>query len=167
MTNPAASRTISPAPVRKIFRVEAPLAIAFDVFVRMGRWSNPTHTLLGKALADVVIEPRAGGRWYEKAVDGSECDWGKVLAFDPPRRLLLAWQIDGAWQYNKDLLTEVEVRFRPDGDNATTVEFEHRNLERYGDVAEEVRASLDAEDGWTGDLAKYAALAAAAAGSAR
>lgn len=163
MKNEAAvqtSRQIAPAPIRKTLKVEAPQAIAFDVFVRMGRWSNPTHSLLGGAVADVVVEPRAGGRWYEKLTDGRECDWGRVLVWEPPARVVLAWQIDGAWQYNPDFVTEVEARFLPDGDH-TIVEFEHRNIERYGEAAEAVRDSLAGDDGWGGDLAKFAAFAAA------
>ena len=85
-----------------------------------------------------VVEPRAGGRWYELGEDGSECDWGKVLVWEPPARVVFAWQLTADWKYNSDFVTEVEVRFIPEG-WATRVELEHRNLERYGEQAEAVR----------------------------
>lgn len=162
-TTAISAKTIVPAPIRKTLRIRAPQTIAFDTFVKMGRWSNPTHSLQGKALADVVIEPRAGGRWFEVAEDGAECDWGRVLAFEPPTRLLLAWQIDANWAYDPNLVTEVEIRFTADGPAATIVDFEHRDIDRFGDAAEGVRAALDADDGWNGDLARLVDLAEAAA----
>ncbi len=154
--------TITPAPVRKIIHVKAAPARAFEVFTAgMTRWHNPNHSIGSSPLKEVVVEPRTGGRWYERGEDGSECDWGRVLAWEPPTRLLLTWQIDGQWRFNPDLITEVEVRFIPDGPGATRVEFEHRNIERYGEQAEAVRAALDSEDGWSGSLEKFAAIAAA------
>jgi uncharacterized protein YndB with AHSA1/START domain len=149
--------TIAPAPVRSSVRVNAPPEQAFEIFTaRMGRWWLKTHKIGAVDMADAVLEPRAGGRWYEKGVDGSECDWGRVLAWDPPSRLVLAWQITGRWQFDPDLLTEVEVRFIPVGANATRVELEHRNIERFGPDAEAVRAAFDSPGGWPGLLDSFA-----------
>jgi uncharacterized protein YndB with AHSA1/START domain len=135
--------------------VRAPVERAFAVFTDgFGSWWPATHHLGDSELADAIIEPRAGGRWYERNADGSECDWGHVIAWEPPRRVLLAWQLDADWRYDPDLITEVDVRFEPDGDG-TRVTFEHRHLERMGDRSEEVRRAIDSPEGWRGILAKY------------
>jgi len=107
-----------------------------------------------------VIEPRVGGRWYGLLEDGSEAEWGDVLAWDPPRRLLLAWRIGANWAYDPDLTTEVEVTFTPAGE-MTRVELEHRHLERMGEGAESARASFDSDGGWGGLLKMFADLAEA------
>ena len=106
------------------------------------------------------MEPRAGGRWFERGEDGTECDWGRVLVWEPPSRVVLAWQISAEWKFDPGLQTEVEVRFIAEGPKLTRVEFEHRNLERYGDKAEAVRKSISSDGGWPGLLAAYAAAAA-------
>jgi uncharacterized protein YndB with AHSA1/START domain len=135
--------------------VRAPVERAFAVFTDgFGSWWPATHHLGDSELADAIIEPRAGGRWYERNADGSECDWGHVIAWEPPRRVLLAWQLDADWRYDPDLITEVDVRFEPDGDG-TRVTFEHRHLERMGDRSEEVRRAIDSPEGWRGILANY------------
>jgi uncharacterized protein YndB with AHSA1/START domain len=137
--------------------VEAPIERAFAVFTEgFGRWWPASHHIGEAELADAIIEPRAGGRWYERTSDGSECDWGHVLAWEPPRRVLLAWQLDADWHYDPDLVTEVEVLFEADGAR-TLVRFEHRHLERMGERAEEVRRSVDSPEGWRGILARYGA----------
>jgi uncharacterized protein YndB with AHSA1/START domain len=105
-----------------------------------------------------IIEPQVGGRWFERGEDGSECEWGHVLAWEPPARLVLAWQIDSQWRFDPTLLTEVEVRFIPDGDG-TRVELEHRNIEHFGNQAEAARVALDSPMGWSGLLESYAASA--------
>ena len=102
-----------------------------------------------------VIEPRAGGRWYEVCEDGSQCDWGKVLVWEPPASLVLAWQLDAQFQYDPNLLTEVEVRFTAEG-ATTRVDLEHRNLERFGPDAEKMRTSIDSPKGWPDILRQYA-----------
>ena len=138
---------IAPAPIRKSMRVKADRQKAFDTFVRnMGGWWLKGHSLLASPQRDVVIEPRAGGRWYEIGEDGSEMDWGKVLAWDEPDRIALAWQLNAEWTYDPDFETTVEVRFTPDGDH-TLVEFEHRDLERMGADAVETFESMDG--GWS------------------
>jgi uncharacterized protein YndB with AHSA1/START domain len=148
--------------VTKAITVEAPIERAFAVFTEGfdGWWPRGHH--IGEADLDkAVMEPRAGGRWYERGVDGSECDWGSVLAWEPPRRVVLAWQLDGEWKHDPDFLTEVEVRFTAEGPDRTHVELEHRNLERFGDAMEKVRASIGSDDGWGGLLEAYAKAAAA------
>lgn len=155
------AQLIAPAPVRKSVRVGTRPAQAFEVFTAaMGRWWLPSHSINSSPLKDVVIERRVGGRWYERGEDGSECNWGRVLVWEPPTRLVLAWQLDGRWRFNADLVTEVEVRFIADGERATRVELEHRNIERFGDQAEAVRKALDSPEGWQGLLARFASAAA-------
>jgi hypothetical protein len=140
--------------------VEAPIERAFAVFTEgFGGWWPASHHLGESELVDAIIEPRAGGRWYERNADGSECDWGHVIAWEPPRRVLLAWQLDADWRFDPDLVTEVEVRFEADGER-TRVAFEHRHLERMGARAEEVRRSVDSPEGWRGILARYGEAAA-------
>jgi uncharacterized protein YndB with AHSA1/START domain len=146
-------------PVRKTIRVQATLARAFEIFTAgMSRWWMPTHSIspTKTPIAAVVIEPRVGGRWYERGTDGSECDWGRVLVWEPPTRLVLAWQIDAQWNFDPALLTEVEVRFDAQASGATEVNLEHRQLERYGDAVAGVRAALASPGGWSGLLERYA-----------
>lgn len=131
------SQTITPAPIRRSVEVKVPPARAFEIFTSgTSRWWLKTHTINAtkSPIKDVVIEPRAGGRWFERGEDGSECDWGKVLAWEPPSRLLLAWQINADFKYDPSLLTEVEIRFTPAG-SGTLVELEHRLIERMGERA--------------------------------
>jgi uncharacterized protein YndB with AHSA1/START domain len=155
------SQTVMPAPVRKSVRVNAPPARAFEVFTAgIGRWWPKSHHIGASELDAPVIEPKAGGRWYERGVDGVECEIGKVLVWEPPARLVLIWQLTADWKYDRNLITEVEVRFIPDGTGATRVELEHRNLERYGDRAEFLRGQIDSEGGWTGLLELFAAAVA-------
>jgi uncharacterized protein YndB with AHSA1/START domain len=157
------TRTITPAPVRKSIEVRAAPARAFRFFTaRIGQWWPPSHSILGVPPQDVVIEPAVGGRWYERGRDGSECDWGRVLAWEPPHRLVLSWQIDGTWHYDPALVTEVEIRFIPAG-AATRVELEHRHLERFGDRAAATRDALDSPEGWEGIIRAYAARTEAGA----
>jgi uncharacterized protein YndB with AHSA1/START domain len=146
-------------PVRKTIRVQATPARAFEVFTAgMSRWWMPTHSIspTKTPIAEVVIEPRAGGRWYERGTDGSECEWGRVLTWEPPTRLVLAWQIDAQWRFDPMLLTEVEVRFDAQPSGTTEVTLEHRRLERLGDAATGVRARLASPGGWSGLLERYA-----------
>ena len=151
------ARIIQPAPVRKTLTVSATPERAFEVFTAgFDRWWPRSHTIGKGALKEAVLEPRAGGRWYGIDDDGSETDWGDVLIWDPPGRLVLAWRIGADWQYRADLLTEVEVRFTREGTSSTRVDFEHRHLERMGDAAATARDSLDSPGGWGGILQRYA-----------
>ena len=163
MTSEAASAVRSGVPpVTKRLHVAAPPAIAFDVFTAgMGRWWNPSHRLGEAALRDVVIEPRVGGRWFELDEDGAEHDWGRVLAWERPERLLLDWQLNADWAFDPELHTTIEVLFAPGDHGGTDVVFEHRDLEALGARALEVRAELGSASGWSGLLDAYAERAAA------
>jgi len=147
------NKTIVPAPVRKSVRVGAQPQRAFKIFTDgMGRWWPKSHHIGAADLDALVIEPKAGGRWYERGVDGSECDVGRVLIWEPPARLVLAWQLTADFKFDAGLITEVEVRFIAEGANATRVELEHRNLERYGERADGFRTTIDSTEGWSGLL---------------
>ena len=141
------SQRIAPAAIRKTIEVKAPVDRAFEVFAgRMGEWWHKEHSIAqGTTQVDVVIEPRAGGRWYEKGADGSEHPWGRVIAYEPPRRLVLAWQLTREFIYDPDFETTVEVTFEETADG-TRVRFEHRDLERMGADAVELLEGM--EGGW-------------------
>ncbi|MDB5431131.1 MAG: ATPase [Caulobacter sp.] len=152
----AATQIITPAPVRKTVTVKATPARAFEVFTAgFDRWWPRSHHIGGAELKQAFIEPRVGGRWYEVNSEGAECDWGKVLAWEPPGRLMLAWQIGFDWKYDPALVTEVEVVFTAVGEGMTRVDFEHRNLERMGANAVDARASLDNPNGWGAILQSF------------
>jgi uncharacterized protein YndB with AHSA1/START domain len=148
--------------VKKTVLVEAPQAHAFEVFTaRQGTWWPLATHHIGKAPAQTaVLEPRAGGRWFELGVDGSECDWGRVLVWEPPHRIVLGWEIGADFEHDPNLKTEVEVRFVAVGPRSTRVELEHRHLERCGDKADNMKQGLDSEGGWTQVLQIFAAAAA-------
>ena len=151
---------IKPAPVRKTLVVAATPQRAFEVFTAgFDRWWPRTHSIGDSPLQTAVIEQRLGGRWYGLLENGVEAEWGDVLAWEPPTRLLLAWRIGADWNYDPGLLTEVEVVFTPEGEG-TRVNFEHRLLENMGAEGEGARASFDSEGGWTGLLQMFAAEAA-------
>ncbi len=146
------------APIRKQITVEAPVERAFRVFTaNMTTWWPKQHHIGKSPLARCVIEPKVDGRWYEVCEDGSECTWGKVLAWDPPRRLVLAWQLNVDFTFDPALITEVEVRFTPLGATRTQVDFEHRDLERLGAKAAAISGEMDA--GWSQILGAYVAIA--------
>jgi uncharacterized protein YndB with AHSA1/START domain len=144
--------------VRKTITVRAPRERAFTVFTeRFGTWWPAEHHIGAADLADAIIEPRVGGRYYERGVDGSECDWGRVLAYDPPDRVVLSWHLQGDWKYHPDpaKASEIEVRFIAEGPDRTRVELEHRHIERH-DLADDVLRGIDSPDGWSGILQRYA-----------
>lgn len=151
-----------PNSVRKLVRVQAPPVVAWRVFTeQMGTWWPLANYKIGKAKAvDAVIEPRLGGRWYERGEDGSTCDWGTVLAWEPPSRLVLSWDITADWQYDPNLKTEIEIRFIPDGRDATRVELEHRRLDRFGPRRAEMRRIFETEGDWGRVLEMFARVAA-------
>jgi uncharacterized protein YndB with AHSA1/START domain len=147
-------------PVRKEVVVNASQERAFRVFTDgIDRWWPRQHHIGKTPLKQSILEPGLGGRWYSVCEDGSECDVGKVLAWDPPHRLVLAWQITAQWQYDPSFLTEIEVTFTPEAPKRTRVVLEHRNLDRYGTPAPDFRKRIDAPDGWTLILASYARAA--------
>jgi Uncharacterized conserved protein len=143
--------------VRNEITVEASQERAFEVFTaEIGTWWPLADKTIGDAEAEIaIIEPRAGGRWYERGVDGSECEWGTVIAYEPSDRLVLDWQISAGWAYDPELHTEIEVRFIAETEERTRVELEHRGLEAYGGDAEQMRQIFASPDGWSGILADY------------
>ena len=147
------TKTVSVAPVRKSVHVKATPERAFEIFTAgMGRWWSKQYSINKSPIKDIVVEPRTDGRWFERGEDGSECQWGKVLAWEPPSRLLLAWQITPCFSYDPDLVTELDVRFIAEG-GGTRVELEHR-LGGYGAAAEDMFKVFDA--GWQGLLESFA-----------
>ena len=149
-------------PVRKEIVVEASQARAFRVFTEEqgAWWPLATHHIGEKPAETAVIEPRAGGRWYERAQDGTVCLWGKVLVWDPPGRIVLQWQTGANWKHDENLHTEVEVRFVALGPARTRVELEHRMLEAFGDDAEKMSTAF--QSGWGTLIGLFAARAQAA-----
>jgi DNA-binding transcriptional ArsR family regulator/uncharacterized protein YndB with AHSA1/START domain len=146
--------------VAKSIVVEAPRVQAFAFFIQQEAWwPVRTHHLAEPPGETVILEPFVGGRWFERSHDGRECDWGTVLVWEPPRRIVLTWQIGPDWAYEPDptRASEIEVRFLAESPRRTRVEFEHRHLERYGAQAERMRSILDAPDGAAGVLRAYAA----------
>lgn len=143
--------------VEKKLTVRAPIDVAWRVFTAdIGRWwPLETHKIGAARAVDAVIEPKVGGRWFERGEDGSSCDWGKVLAWEPTQRLVLSWQITADWKYDPTLVTEVEIRFAasPEG---TLVSLTHRHLDRYGDRAAEMVGVFASPGGWDGLLQAYA-----------
>jgi uncharacterized protein YndB with AHSA1/START domain len=144
--------------VKKSIDVTSSPATAFQVFTEKMTdwWPLGTHHIGKFTATKAVMEPRVGGRWYEVGDAGQECDWGKVLVWEPPSRLVLSWEITCDWKHDAALHTEVEVRFTktPKG---TRVDLEHRMLERYGDKAEEMRGIFDSKGGWNSLLELFAA----------
>jgi len=146
--------------VRHTIAVDVPQEKAFAVFTDgLDRWWPRTHKIGPEALETAVLEGREGGRWYERDTDGSECDWGKVIVWEPPSRLVLAWQITGECAYDAGFSTEVEVTFVPEGPDRTRVEVEHRGLDAYGDQASDMRDQFSSPGGWPGLLEAFAAAA--------
>ena len=145
------------APVQKAITVKVPQQRAFEVFTsRMGSWWNPTHRIADEPFVDIVVEPRVGGSWHEVDAAGKSCPWGVVLAWEPPSHVVLGWHLDAEWEYDADLVTEVEVRFVAVDPTTTRVELEHRNLDGLGVGAGETREALDYTSGWAGLLRLFA-----------
>lgn len=152
-----------PNSIRKSVEVNSTQEVAWRVFTgRMAIWWPLAYYKIGKANAiDAVIEPHVGGRWYERGDDESTCQWGSVLAWEPPSRLVISWDINADWQYDATLNTEIEVRFIAEGDNRTRVELEHRRLDRYGSRRDEMRRIYDTEGDWGKLLEAFARAAEA------
>jgi uncharacterized protein YndB with AHSA1/START domain len=145
--------------------VDVPIERAFSVFTEeMGSWWNADHHILEGELAEMVFEPREGGHVYDRGVDGSECRWARVLAYDPPKRLVISWDISLEWKLETDpeKTSEVEVRFVAEDADRTRVELEHRNLDHHGDGWEQMRNAVGSPGGWSGGLRGYADAARAA-----
>ncbi len=157
-----AHQTITAAPVRHEVRVPLAPAAAFDLFANRfdSWWPRDKTTNFASTLVQAVLEPWAGGRWYEKDADGSVCEWGRVLAYEPGRRLVLNWQLGADYKFHPELTTEVEILFQPDGEG-TRVTLEHRNIERFGEKHAEMRAGIAGANGWPSIMAAYVARAGA------
>ena len=159
MTTPAGATSI-----RHEVVVEAPIERAFAVFTDgFGSFKPREHNLLRADIAETVFEPREGGHVYDRGVDGSECRWARVLAYEPPYRVVISWDITPRWQIETDLerTSEVEVRFVAETSDRTRVELEHRHLDRHGDGWEAVREGVDSEGGWPLYLHRFADVIAA------
>ena len=149
--------------VREAIVVEAPAERAFKVFTEdIASWWPPDHHVIESPLAEMVLELRPGGRVYDRGTDGSECQWGTVLAYEPPERFVFSWNINLAWGIEDDPAksSEVEVRFIPQGPERTRVELEHRHLDRHGPGWKSLHEGVDGDAGWPLYLARYAELVA-------
>jgi uncharacterized protein YndB with AHSA1/START domain len=147
--------------VRREVVVEASLDQAFAAFTeRFGDFKPPEHNLLGVPIAETVFEARVGGHIYDRGEDGSECRWARVLAYDPPERVVFSWDISPQWQLESEPenASEVEVRFVPETPERTRVELEHRHIDRHGPGWPAVMDGVGGDGGWPLYLARYAAL---------
>jgi uncharacterized protein YndB with AHSA1/START domain len=149
------------AAVRKQVVVQAPIERAFTVFTdRFGDFKPREHNMLGVPIAETVFEAKVGGTIYDRGTDGSECHWARILAYDPPHRVVFSWDIGPTWQVESDprFTSEVEVTFTAEAPDRTRVELEHRHLERHGTGWESVRDGVGHDEGWPLYLDRYAAL---------
>ena len=146
--------------VRTAVVVEAPIERAFHVFTEeFGSFRPPEHNLLQVEVAETVFEPRVGGHLYDRGVDGSECRWARVLAYEPPTRVVISWDISLAWQLeaDPDRTSEVEITFVEEAPGRTRVLLEHRHLDRHGDGWEQMRDAVASPGGWPQGLERFAA----------
>jgi uncharacterized protein YndB with AHSA1/START domain len=153
------STQASDTSVRHSIVVEAPIDRAFSVFTEgFGSFKPPEHNLLPVDIEETVFETRVGGHIYDRGIDGSECRWARVLAYEPPDRVVFSWDIDARWQIESDpdKTSEVEVRFTAEGPQRTRVELEHRNIDRHGDGWGGVREGVGSDEGWPLYLRRFA-----------
>ncbi len=158
------ANSLEEAVVRKSIRVKAPVERAFSVFVeQMETWWPATHHIGKIPFVAIFIEPRVGGRWYEQNAKGELCDWGKVLAWDPPQRVTLSWHVgpghdspDWVCDLDPAKASEVEIRFTPEPDGMTLVQLTHSKLERHGEGYEQLRAMFESPTAWSGILSHFA-----------
>ena len=151
------------AVVRREIVVDASIETAFAAFVnRFGDFKPPEHNLLGAEISETRFEPKVGGHIYDRAADGSECRWARVLAYEPPERVVFSWDISPQWQLERDErnASEVEVRFVAETPDRTRLELEHRHLDRHGPGWESLRGAIDSDGGWPLYLARYSDLVA-------
>ena len=149
--------------VRTEIVVEVPIERAFRVFTEdFDRIKPRDHNMLGVDIAETVLEPRVGGHIYDRGVDGSECRWARVLAYEPPQHIVFSWDISPRWQLETDLekASEVEVRFIAEAPDRTRVELEHRHLDRHGDGWASLREGVGSDQGWPLYLGRYADVVA-------
>jgi len=139
------------AVVKRTLHVEVPVERAFRVFTeRMGSWWPASHHIGKVPFKDILIDKKAGGRWYEINAEGAECVWGTVLEWLPPRKVVLSWHLQPDWSFNPDLAraSEVALEFIAEGPESTRVEFEHHHLERHGEGWQKMREQVGSEGGW-------------------
>ena len=149
------------AVVQRSIVVQASQERAFEVFTaRFGDFKPREHNLLASPVEATVFEPRVGGHIYDRAEDGSECHWARVLVYEPPSRVVFSWDIGPTWQLESDPAnaSEVEVRFVAEDADRTRVELEHRHIDRQGPGWESVAEGVGADQGWPLYLERYAAL---------
>ncbi|HEY4028852.1 MAG TPA: SRPBCC family protein [Caulobacteraceae bacterium] len=148
--------------VRSEITLNVPIERAFKIFTeRFDEIKPREHNLLGVEIAASIFEPRVGGRVYDRGVDGSECQWGRVLAYEPPNRIVFTWDISPRWQIESDhaKASEVEIRFFADDQRRTRVELEHRHLDRHGEGWPSLADGVRGDQGWPLYLARFAAAA--------
>ena len=151
-------------PIRKSVVVNTGVERAFALFTNKFDAIKPReHNLLAVPVAETVFEPRVGGHIYDVGVDGSRCEWSRVLVFDPPSRVVFSWDIGPTWQLESDpsKTSEVEVRFIAESDDRTRVELEHRHFERHGTGWQSVAEGVDGDAGWPLYLRRLVDLASA------
>jgi uncharacterized protein YndB with AHSA1/START domain len=154
--------SVADASVKKSIIVNATLEHAFDVFTAgFDSWWPRSHHIGKSPMEKAIIEMRAGGRCYSTQIDGAECDWGRILEWDPPHRFLIAWQITHEWGYQPDLSksSEVEIRFTAQPGGGTRVDLEHRHFERMGPEGDTMRVGVGGPGGWGGLLELFKARA--------
>ncbi len=147
--------------VRRSIVVPVSIGVAFEVFTeQLDRIKPREHNLLNVEIAETVFERRVGGYLYDRGVDGSECRWARVLAYEPPERVVISWDISPRWEIETDLekTSEVEVRFVAEGERSTRVQLEHRNLDRHGEDWQMLRDGIGGDGGWPLYLQRYADL---------
>jgi uncharacterized protein YndB with AHSA1/START domain len=145
--------------VRESIVVDSPIELAFQVFTEdIGSWWPPDHHILEGELAEMVFEPREGGHIYDRNTHGEECRWARVLAYEPPNRVVFSWDIGLDWKIQPDpaKTSEVEVRFVAEAAERTRVELEHRHLERHGERWENMRGAVGSPGGWRRGLERFA-----------
>jgi uncharacterized protein YndB with AHSA1/START domain len=156
------AKTAEEAVVRKSVRVQGSIERAFSIFVeQMETWWPAEHHIGKEAFQSIFVEPRVGGRWYERDAKGMECSWGHVLAWEPPHRVTFSWHLGPDWKFNPDLAkaSEVEIRFTAHGPSSTQVDLEHSKLERHGEGYEQLYTMMDSPNAWSQTLAEFARVA--------
>lgn len=152
---PTAENTI----VRKSVRVPIAIERAFSIFIeQMETWWPATHHIAPHPFQTIIVEPRVGGRWYERDAEGNDCSWGFVRAWDPPHLVTLSWHLQEDWSFdiNADHASDIDIRFTSEGSSATLVELTHYNLERHGQNYRDLRDKLDGPGAWVSILEAYA-----------
>jgi uncharacterized protein YndB with AHSA1/START domain len=147
------------AVVRKTVKVNVSVARAFSVFVEnMEAWWPATHHIAANPFQAIFVESRKGGRWFERDAQGNDCQWGYVLAWDPPHKVTLSWHLGPDWKFNPDVAhaSEVEIRFTAESPSATLVELTHSGFERHGAGYEQLVATMNGPGAWDTTLAEYA-----------